>query len=262
MIAVVCGTREGREIASLLVEKGFECIALTTTEYGKRLAGESGVEVISGNFTGEKLNTIFSEKDIKTVVDVSHPFAHREAKLLKKLCDEKQINYIRYLREETEIPENSLIHPVTSWQEAAEYAGKLGNTIFLTTGSHNLEEFLEYIDLNKKRVVVRVLPDHKIIKKCQDLGFAPKDIVAMQGPFSKQMNRWTFKMYNASVVITKDSGKAGGTDTKVSAALDLKIPVVVIKRPFMQQGKTVRTYDEVLQFLRERSDQNSKQMRS
>jgi precorrin-6A/cobalt-precorrin-6A reductase len=100
-----------------------------------------------------------------------------------------------------------------------------------------------------RRVVVRVLPDHQVIEKVRSMGVAPKDIVAMQGPFSKEMNRITFKMYNASVIVTKDSGRAGGTDTKIAAALQLKIPVVLIKRPKLleKDGDTVHTYEQVLE---------------
>ncbi|GAW93471.1 precorrin-6A reductase [Calderihabitans maritimus] len=249
MIAVACGTREGREIISLLVAKGYDCMALTTTEYGGQLAGENAVEVRWGEITTKNLAKIFEEKAIQAVVDASHPFADKISKLLYEFCENNRLPYIRYLREETKLPRNSLIYPVTSWQEAAEFAQKLGDTIFLTTGSHNLEQFLGWIDRKKKRIVVRILPDYKIVKKCQDLGLTPRDLVAMQGPFSKQINKATFKMYNASVIVTKDSGKAGGTDTKIAAALDLGIPVVVLKRPFLEQGRSARTYEEIVSFL-------------
>jgi len=133
--------------------------------------------------------------------------------------------------------------------EAARKAAGLGKTIFLTTGSNNLEVFLDSVKGQNLRLVVRVIPEHKVIKKCQDLGLAPKDIVAMQGPFSKEMNRITFKSYNASVIVTKDSGKAGGTDTKISAALSLNIPVVVIKRGKAGECNVVRTYNEIIEML-------------
>jgi precorrin-6A/cobalt-precorrin-6A reductase len=93
---------------------------------------------------------------------------------------------------------------------------------------------------------VRVLPDHNVVKKCQELGLRPKDIIAMQGPFSKEMNRLMFKTFNASVVVIKESGRAGGTETKMSAALSLKIPVVVIKRPALSWGNEVQNYEALL----------------
>ncbi|MBO8168267.1 MAG: precorrin-6A reductase [Thermoanaerobacteraceae bacterium] len=249
MIAVVCHIKEGRDIIQLIKEKGLEVVALTDTAYGKKLIAGAGVEVYSGDITETALTRIFQDNAVRALVDVTHPYSHNLSKMLQQVCDDKQVEYIRYLRAETDLPDSSLIYPVTSWQEAAKFAQKLGDTIFLTTGSNNLKEFLNWVDTGKKRVVVRVLPDHKIIKKCQDLGLSPKDIVGMQGPFSKQINKATFKMYNASVIVTKDSGREGGTDTKIAAALDLKIPVVVLKRPFLQHGRSARSYDEIISFV-------------
>jgi precorrin-6A/cobalt-precorrin-6A reductase len=109
-------------------------------------------------------------------------------------------------------------------------ASGFGGTVFLTTGSHNLEVFTRHQGLRGRRIVVRVLPDHKVVKKCQDLGVSPREIVAMQGPFSVKLNKAIFQAYRAGVVVTRDGGPPGGTYNKVKAALDLKIPVVIIQR--------------------------------
>lgn len=183
------------------------------------------------------------------MVDTSHPFPGGISRLAKDFCRQHNIPYVRFVREEVELPVSPLLNPVGSWEEAAEKAAGFGNTVFLTTGSYNLELFLKYPGIVNKRVVVRVLPDHRVIEKVRSMGISPRDIVAMQGPFSKEMNRVTFKMYNTSVVVTKDSGRAGGTDAKISAALSLKIPVVLIKRPDFTEIDIdiVYTYEQVLE---------------
>ncbi|MCL6477030.1 MAG: precorrin-6A/cobalt-precorrin-6A reductase, partial [Peptococcaceae bacterium] len=53
--------------------------------------------------------------------------------------------------------------------------------------------------------------------------------VAMQGPFSVKLNKAIFQAYRAGVVVTRDGGKAGGTYNKVKAALELKVPLVLIR---------------------------------
>lgn len=65
----------------------------------------------------------------------------------------------------------------------------------------------------------------------EDLKVSPKHIVAVQGPFSYDMNRIMFKDTEASVVVMKNSGLVGGADTKLQAAMDLGIHIVVIDRP-------------------------------
>jgi len=50
--------------------------------------------------------------------------------------------------------------------------------------------------------------------------------------------------------VTRDSGHSGGTDTKVAAALALKIPVVVIRRATREENDQVYNYRQVLDFVR------------
>jgi precorrin-6A/cobalt-precorrin-6A reductase len=75
----------------------------------------------------------------------------------------------------------------------------------------------------------------------------------MQGPFSLELNRALFKQYGAEVVVTKNSGVVGGTDTKIAAALELALPVVVINRPREQEG-AITTREELLEKIRKRKD--------
>ena len=41
----------------------------------------------------------------------------------------------------------------------------------------------------------------------------------MQGPFSKEINKALFKFYGADILLTRDSGLDGGTDTKILCGL-------------------------------------------
>ena len=50
----------------------------------------------------------------------------------------------------------------------------------------------------------------------EDLNVSPKRIVAVQGPFSYDMNRIMFHDTKASVVVMKNSGLVGGADTEIT----------------------------------------------
>ncbi|WP_027365336.1 precorrin-6A reductase [Desulfotruncus alcoholivorax] len=229
MILVLSGTGDGRKITKTLTGLGHRVCVLAATGFGRNLAVDDGAFMVNGSIESFQASW-FIENGIQAVIDARHPFALKQEDTITRICSELGIMYLRVGREETALDSNDLIIPVFSMQEAAIKAAAVGRTIFLTTGSHDLEPFLEQRETHGFRLVVRVLPEHSIIRKCQDLGIGPKDIVAMQGPFSKQMNKALFKMYKTSVVVTKDSGKAGGTDTKIDAALSLKIPIVIVKR--------------------------------
>ncbi|MCG0278191.1 MAG: precorrin-6A reductase [Thermanaeromonas sp.] len=208
-------------------------------------------EALIGPITEETLQRVTQEHGLNMVVDFSLPYPSEVSTILENYCLKQDIPCVRFLRSETDVPRHPLIHEVYGWVEAAQLAARLGDTIFLTTGTYNLEVFLSSQELKGKRIVVRVLPEHRVVKKCQDLGLTPRDIVAMQGPFSRELNKALFKAYKAKVIVTRDSGPAGGTDTKIEAALDLHIPVVIIKRPPLKHQHPVTSLEEILKLLAE-----------
>ena len=86
----------------------------------------------------------------------------------------------------------------------------------------------------------------------ESLGLTPKNIIALQGPFSTELNIALYKQYRADVIVTKNSGEIGGTDTKLEAAMALGLPVVMVDRPRIEYDKVVYTFDEVLRFVAEK----------
>ena len=250
MILVLAGTGDGRKITKTLTSLGRRVCVLAVTGFGRNLAEDYGASMVKGTIESIQAGWLI-ENGIEAVIDARHPFSLKPNDTFSRMCSELGIMYLRVGREETALDANDLIVPVISMQEAAKKAVAIGRTIFLTTGSHDLEPFLEQREKRGFRLVVRVLPEHSIIKKCQDLGIGPKDIVALHGPFSKQINKALFKMYKASVIVTKDSGKAGGTDTKINAALSLKIPIVIVKRN-IQDCQPCYGWEQVIDMIKEK----------
>ena len=124
---------------------------------------------------------------------------------------------------------------------------KTEGTIFLTTGSKELSVFCREETI-RKRLVVRVLPGMESLRECVRNGLEGRQIIAMQGPFSKEMNLAMIRQYQASVLVTKESGKTGGEDTKLAAAGEAQIPSYIILRP--DEKTPVMDMDEVLMQLR------------
>jgi precorrin-6A/cobalt-precorrin-6A reductase len=83
------------------------------------------------------------------------------------------------------------------------------------------------------------------------MGFKPRDIVALQGPFSHELNVALFTAYAAEVVVTKNSGAIGGSDTKFTAAVALSLPLVIIDRPAVQYSAVVASIPAVINFVKE-----------
>ncbi|MDA8210585.1 MAG: precorrin-6A reductase [Clostridia bacterium] len=250
MILLLGGTGDSRELARYLTAAGVEVLLTAVTEYGAQLAGETGVSrVLSGALTLDKLRELVKEQEIRTIVDATHPYAVEISRNAMALAEEMAIGYCRYERKGIDLEENPLFYRVSSLEEAAGKAAELGNNIFLTIGSKGLEQFLKAACIRGKRVVARVLPDRGIIEKCLDLGLTAREIIAMQGPFTYELNQAMYRQTAAAVVVTKESGHAGGTDSKLTAAVDMGIPVVIITRPELSYPNKSATFQEVLDYL-------------
>lgn len=193
------------------------------------------------------------------IIDASPPSSSVKFAPLRHWCEKRSIPYLRLERPETIVPINPLIFPVGNWEEALLQLEQRVRalhqekgrpvTIFVTTGSHQLESIVQSPFARLARLVVRVLPEGRLVQKCQDTGIPPRDIVAMQGQFSKEVNRVFFKFYGADILLTRDSGSAGGTDTKIFAALDLGLEVILIKRNNVNLGLTVNSVQELLEWV-------------
>lgn len=85
------------------------------------------------------------------------------------------------------------------------------------------------------------------------VGIGPDSIIAMQGPFSIELNRAMLEECKADVLVTKENGSVGGVEEKVSAALSPGIPVVVIERPKLNYPSVVDDYQGVIEWISKNS---------
>ena len=251
MILVLAGTKDGRDLITLLDKAGYEVMASVFSEYGRQLIQLTHVSIHAGPLDTEGLMELILSKKINMVVDASHPYAVNVSQNAMGACQATGIHYVRYERTTTPLPAYQALHVVYDYDQAAHVAASLGKVIFLTTGSRHLQSFKAVTDVGGQRLIARVLPEPSVLQECLELGFLPKDIVAVQGPFSHDLNVALFKEYQAEVIVTKNSGQVGGSDTKMTAAMALGVPLVLIDRPIINYRQIVYQMDDVLKFVKE-----------
>ena len=233
-IFLIAGTEDGRKLAEFLSGKSFDVTASVVSDYGP--------------LDRDELEKILRVGDFNCLVDASHPYAKNISTNAIAATQAAQIFYVRYERAEVAFAYEKIYH-VDSYEEAAVKAAELGKNIFLTTGSRSLKIFVDMLkDCN---LTARVLPTAEVLSQCESLGLTPKQIIAMQGAFSVELNVELFKHAGAEVIVTKNSGQTGGADTKLEAAQILNLPVVMIDRPKIFYPNLAATFDDVLKFLEE-----------
>ena len=73
-----------------------------------------------------------------------------------------------------------------------------------------------------------------------DLGFEGRHLIAMQGPFSVEMNLALLKQTEAVWFVTKESGASGGFEEKLEAARLAHAVPVIVGRPY-ETGESLET---------------------
>lgn len=232
-ILLFAGTTEGRQLTQAFQELCVYVYVSTATEYGKEsaLTGEN-IETKAGRMDEAAMIRFIEGHRIDLVIDATHPFARVVTDNIKKACTVCGVEYIRCLRARQELDERYSGNVVwkNSVEEAVEYLKQTEGKVLIATGSKELKLYTE-IGHYQERCCARVLSTKEAVEESSALGFKGPNLIAMQGPFSKEMNIAMLKAVGASYFVTKESGKAGGFVEKAEAARETGAVLVVIARP-------------------------------
>lgn len=252
-IVIFAGTTEGRRLSEILADAGIAHTVCVATEYGEivmreqtdaEAAGTKGQPLVSlrrGRMDRQQMEEFLRNEGYEIVVDATHPYAQVVTENIRDAVKTQSSIYLRLEREISETPEAE--NPVVSiryFESNADCAKALENTegnILLTTGSKELSTYCASGRLHD-RLYVRILPGRESLELCMEQGIKGRQILALQGPFSTEMNAAILKQYDIHHMVTKNSGRTGGYQEKLEAAKILGIPVYVIQ----PAKKAVDTY--------------------
>lgn len=240
-ILIFAGTTEGRTLSDRLCEKRVAHTICVATEYGEIVMGENPFRTIQmGRMDAGQIRDFVIQGDYKAVVDATHPYAKIVTDNIKQAVEGLPVLYLRLLREDATEAEYENVKRFDSSSAcaaalASESAGMEGN-ILLTTGSKELSYFCTDTKL-RKRLYVRVLPSEESMKLCKENGIVGKQIIALQGPFSEEINEALINQYDIRCLVTKESGKNGGYLEKVRAVKKTGISLYVIGHEPEREGE-------------------------
>ena len=245
-VIIFGGTSEGRMLSECLCRNKIAHTLCVATDYGEEVLEPSEyAHVLQGRLDTQQMADLIQSEQCLVVVDATHPYAVEVSKNIREACERTKMKYLRFLRAEESVIDVKSDVLVSSAAEAAAYLDGQEGTIFLTTGSKELPAFTAGVH-EIERLFVRVLPSAAVVASCRELGLEGKQICAMQGPFSEEMNRALLQQTKAAWLVTKDTGITGGFPEKVRAARSLGVRLVIIRRP----EESGLDYESVLQALK------------
>ena len=237
------GTTEGRVLSEALAKRGDDVTVCVATDYGREEQAQvDGVTILTGRKGPEEMRALMGPCDL--VVDATHPYATEVTALLKEAAGATGTNYVRVKRTLTTNEAGTSPDHIHYYGSAAEAADALTSTegnILLATGTKELADFA---GLSPERLIPRVLPTAENLAACEALGIPRRNIVAMQGPFSTDLNAALLRQKDIRFFVTKDGGPAGGFPEKAEAAAQAGVPLLVIAPP-EDEGLSVEEFLEV-----------------
>ena len=231
-ILIFAGTTEGRKLSEYLAEAEINHTICVATEYGEIVLRQHPfVKVHQGRMNQEQIERFLSNGKFDVVVDATHPFAKEITYNIQAALKEMgqigiSIPYLRLKRDGITERENGITYFETN-EECVKALEDTEGNILLTTGSKELYKYCVSEGI-KHRLYVRVLPSVESLSLCTEQGICGKQVIAMQGPFTAEMNEAIIRQYEIAYLVTKESGVPGGYQEKINAAKRTGVRIFVI----------------------------------
>lgn len=217
------GTTEGRVMAEKLTGQGNDVTVSVATEVGAEELAGIPCQVHVGRMDASEMKESIRGFDL--VIDATHPYAALASRNIREACSSAGVPLQRIRRDESDFGDSIRVGSCT---EAAGFLRDTTGRILITTGSKELHVFAI---LDPNRLYPRVLPTHEALSICEEMKIPHRNIIAMQGPFSTEMNEAILCQFGISYLVTKDGGKEGGFEEKREAARRNNVQLIVIERP-------------------------------
>jgi precorrin-6x reductase len=235
------GTSDEHNLLNGLSPYRLQITLCVASAYGKMMTPDDypGLDVREGRLDAPQIADLIRDGAFFCVVDATHPYAVEVTSNIKAAASETHIPYLRLGRPKSDL-KNTIVADTA--REAASLLNETVGNVLLTTGSKELTVFTEVKDY-RTRVFPRVLPTVDSIDACVQNGFPANHIIAMHGPFSKELNLALMRQFNIRTIVTKDGGVQGGFPEKLEAAEELGASVIVIRRP----EDDAQTFDDTIE---------------
>ncbi|MCX5425223.1 cobalt-precorrin-6A reductase [Streptomyces sp. NBC_00078] len=225
-VLILGGTAEARELAAVLAARPG--VRVTTSLAGRvTRPGALAGDVRVGGFGGAAgLAGWLREQHVDALVDATHPFAETITANAAQAAAASGVSAVVLRRPGWQPDPEDRWHLVTSLGAAADALPRFGSRAFLTTGRLGLSAFAHLTEMHF--VVRSVEPPEPPVPP-------HTEVLLARGPFTVADETTLLREYLIDVLVTKDSG-GEATAAKLTAARQLGLPVVVVRRPPLPRG--------------------------
>jgi precorrin-6A/cobalt-precorrin-6A reductase len=242
-VLILGGTGDARELAARVANiTGIEAIASLAGATREPVTPVGNVRV--GGFGGMAgLVNYLREMQIDVLIDATHPFASQISENAAQAAQQIGISRLLLNRPPWEkLPGDNWLE-VENNIDAAAILENQGQRVFLTIGRQEISTFAH---LQKIWFLMRMIDPPKAD------AIIPNGLILYdKGPFNLDNEKEILTQYSIDTIVSKNSG-GNATYSKIIAARELGIKVIMVKRPPVPAGEQVTDVDSAVMWLREK----------
>ncbi|MGG6295482.1 cobalt-precorrin-6A reductase [Leptolyngbya sp. AN02str] len=239
-VLILGGTAEAAELAQRLEALSHVDVITSlagVTSQPKPLPGT----LIRGGFGGvDGLVDYLKAEAIALLIDATHPFAAQISHAAAAAAERCKIPRLMVVRPAWKPEAGDRWIEVPTIQAAVEAVSCLGRRVFLTIGRKELSRFA---DLTSCWCLMRLL-ESPLADRPMPLGTAVYD----RPPYTVEGDRQLMVEHRIDTVLTKNSGGAA-TVSKLVAARELNLPMVMVQRPSLPDGVQVSDVERAVAWV-------------
>lgn len=262
MILLLGGTSETAPLAEALAGAGYHVLVSTASDVELEVGRHERIVRRTGPLKADDVVELIEGHGVRGIVDATHPYAQQAHRMTDEAAQRGGVPLFRLHRpsglekgdiqlfgRDTSDSSPGEVCPAGSHEalaapesrrspyfaedheHAAELACRAGRSILLTVGANNVAVYVRRARAAGAVLAARVLDREESVRACLEAGLERERIIVGRGPFSEAQNRQHIRRFAADVLVTKDSGQAGGLSEKLAAARAEGCRVIVLRRP-------------------------------
>ncbi|RGY11602.1 cobalt-precorrin-5B (C(1))-methyltransferase [Butyricimonas virosa] len=244
MILIFGGTTEGRTAVKVLDEAGSPYY-YSTRGNAQQIECKHGTRV-AGGMDCDAMTEFCSTHNIRLIIDAAHPFASLLHTTVATVSEQLDLPVIRLERRYP--PRDESLVWCDTFDDAIDYleSHEIRDLLALS-GVQTITKLQRY--WKKHPCHFRVLDRDDSREIARRTGFPAENLLFWQ---EGQDELTLFRQLRPGAILTKESGESGYYEEKITAARQLGIPVIVIRRPSLPDSFYVVNGEHGLRYRVER----------
>lgn len=226
-VLIFGNTPESRSAARMLRQRGRQVVISVTSEYARSLL-PPGTNCHVGKLDRAGMLAFVREVAPQKIVDATHPYSVMAQENIHSVAEELGLPLERVHFDNIEEAWRESVEWVDTHEAIIAAIQREKGNMLLGIGRDPLLPIP--LDTDMSRLYPRITPTPEAVSACLQLGYLRGNIIAMDGPFSKELTMALFDAKNITGVIVRDATDKSYLHEMVVPALERGVHVVMYGR--------------------------------